>query len=276
MLARAKAWLAEQTTDDLAAVADTSKRVAAVASAARRVSVASQVELDYAEAAREAERRLGQLLDEGRAEGTVARQRQGTGDGLRVDHLGLSSQLAADAAAFAKLPDDHWREIIESCRKQETMVRRALRGAVKERLAQLASIEDREREQIREAERLAEERQAILDEITEAAKQPLSKPVVEADLSVSISDATPEQVTGIRSGSDVDDLATIRDYVRDLAGVRRTLESLAKTFPDVQTEADGGFHLACRSALSAVVTLAHEIGARVNEREQRPKIRRVQ
>jgi hypothetical protein len=281
MLQQARAWLAQLSTDDLSTLAGTTKKMSALASVAARVGLAEEVEMDYAQAAREAERRLGQLLDEGRKDGSVATGKEGrAGTDLHVDSLGklgIQHQLAADAAAFARLADTDWHAIVSAGRKQSVLARSGMRRAADARLAELQGAIEYAQERRKEAARLERERAEIIRELEKAARAPIVEIEVEADLVLRLPNDPQKAAETLmpRRGDSSEDLREIGVFIQRLTAIKETLLKQKNSFPKLGTEVDAMFCSAARSALSAIVAAAHAIGAQVNAREQTPKIRRV-
>lgn len=119
----AHVWLAEQRadTDGIRNVIKGGAALDAMRQAAKRAGETFELELAYVEAARFADRRLGQLLLEGRSDGVVA------GEGRRVTidasivtlgDLGLRANHAADAVIFADLNEQEWEFVIDGARAE--------------------------------------------------------------------------------------------------------------------------------------------------------------
>lgn len=122
----ARSWLHSlrvgEHNEGIVAARDGAATLDALRAAHRRAGASADAELAYAEAARHAERRLGQLLTEARDEGKM------TGQGTRTDlldasrklpdatDLGISVNLAADAALFAQVDDVRWEQVIALAR----------------------------------------------------------------------------------------------------------------------------------------------------------------
>jgi len=86
------------------------QKMAATVEVAKR---AGADESHYRRLAREAERKLGQMLTAARAAGDLAgegKQTVATIDSLAT--LGIGRDLAADASLFARIPDDLWSEYL--------------------------------------------------------------------------------------------------------------------------------------------------------------------
>lgn len=97
----------------LAAAADLRTRVAAAAALAVRAGVD---EIDWMLAAREAERKLGQMLLAGREAGEVAahgwRSDVDRTDITSLADLGLTRDLGAEAVLLGRVPDDVWTSLV--------------------------------------------------------------------------------------------------------------------------------------------------------------------
>lgn len=119
LMVNAHVWLAEQRADadGIRSVLRGGAALDAMRQAAHRAGEALELEIAYIEAARYADRRLGQLLLEGRAEGTV-RSHGGKIDPsiLNLGDLGLKGNHAADAVIFADLDEPEWESVIDGAR----------------------------------------------------------------------------------------------------------------------------------------------------------------
>lgn len=120
LMVNAHVWLAEQRADaeGIRNVLRGGAALDAMRQAAHRAGEALELEIAYIEAARFADRRLGQLLLEGRAEGTVrGRGNQTlTAQSLNLGDLGLRGNHAADSVIFADLDEPEWESVIDGAR----------------------------------------------------------------------------------------------------------------------------------------------------------------
>lgn len=136
LVADARGWLADLRADpdDIRRLMRAGAVVEAMQMAAKRAGESEEMELAYAEAARHADRRLGQLLTEGRANGVFAQQAQGRGktvDAPTVSQLGIDKNHAADAVWFAAPEDDEWITIIDEARSEANLSRASIRRLTK-------------------------------------------------------------------------------------------------------------------------------------------------
>jgi Domain of unknown function (DUF4326) len=129
LIAAAHAWLADLTSDPdgITRAHQGEAALDGMRAAVKRAGESEEMELAYAEASRHAGRRLGQLLVEGRANGTVATKGGSNLDASRLPDLGVSYDLAADAVAFAALDDIEWAEAIADAREALNLSRAGVR-----------------------------------------------------------------------------------------------------------------------------------------------------
>jgi hypothetical protein len=120
LIVNAHVWLAEQRADPdgIRNVMRGAAGLDAMRQAHKRAGDAAELVITCAEAARYAERRLGQLLLEGRTAGTVKGAGRSTIDASMVGlaDLGIPPNLAADAVIFADLDDSEWESVIDGAR----------------------------------------------------------------------------------------------------------------------------------------------------------------
>jgi len=165
----------------------------ALRNAHRKAGAGAEMEFAYAEAARTAERRLGELLTDGRTEGTVARGvGQASIDASTLADLSISRNLAADATSFARLTEGQWADLMATAREQSEGSRRAVlsRAAVNRACSDLlqatedaADSADNAHQRMREENRRAErEIQALLAAVEAVAVEPVDD-FVEIDVS---------------------------------------------------------------------------------------------
>jgi len=135
LVVQTRSWLAELRADrdGITEARNTAAKFEAMRAAAKRVGESAEMEAAVAEAARLSERRLGQLLTEGRKVGTVATGREGRGGtGLDVNslsELGINGNLAADAVLLAGLDDEQWAELLAAARDKQLWSRASFRKA---------------------------------------------------------------------------------------------------------------------------------------------------
>lgn len=121
LIVNAHVWLAEQRADvdGIRGVLRGGAALDAMRQAAKRAGESFELELAYVEAARFADRRLGQLLLEARSAGAVTRngQRKAIDASIAaLPDLGISPNLAADAVVFADLDEQEWDFVIDGAR----------------------------------------------------------------------------------------------------------------------------------------------------------------
>lgn len=195
LVAIANHWLASLTADEggIGSALDAAAALDALRNAHRKAGAAEVMEFAYAEAARRAERRLGQLLLESREAGTVHPGGGARANGVdasipQLGDLGIQSNLAADAAVFARLTDQQWDELMELAREGQAQRRNVLsRSAISTACTRLlASIEDRAAGADAAQQRLLEERRRAEREIQNLLAEVERVPVVTVDEFVEI------------------------------------------------------------------------------------------
>lgn len=270
-LAQVRSVLELLTPEQLPEAVAGAEHLRLLARAADRANLGAVAELDWSEAARLAERRLGQLLEAGRAQGTVAVQdnRKPPTNGGRLESpatledLGIGWRLAEEAHWLARLSEADWDRLVAEGRTRGNLARSSMAAAAQQWLDIYADAERRRQWQESEAERARTEAGARLRRIRAMAPEPVDPPPLAPPPALRADYELPEEPMVAPVLTNVADdhgaLLQAEQLLMAVSSTRRNLDTLADADPVPRSVADAMLWAGLRSAAQGIVAATYRL-----------------